>query len=65
MREVIHTNLGHVALLEDFGIGGNVLLNCAYSWLNLTVSSLVGLHKHGNESFGFLKYEFYCRPIWV
>ena len=64
-REVIRAKLGHVALLEDLGVGGNVLLNCAYSWLNLnlTVSLLVDLHKCGNESFGFLKYEFYCRPV--
>jgi len=30
-REVIRAKLGHVALLEDLGVGGNVLLNCAYS----------------------------------
>jgi len=30
-REVIHTKVGHVNLLEDLGVGGNVLLHCAYS----------------------------------
>ena len=30
-REVIYTKLGHVALLGDLGVGGNILLNCTYS----------------------------------